>query len=215
MGTKERKEREKEQRRQDILTAAKELFMIKGLSFTTMEDIAKKAELSQGTLYLYFKNKEDLYASLNLMTLQYIRDETEKVYINNKLGPVEKILKLKDVFYNTHIYDPLILRNILRLQLEDALLTLSSELLFQINKLTKDSMTLMAKIYEDGVRQGIFRKEKGIVIADGMWGMFIGIVLYEGAKSRINPKKDFLKSTFDAAFMNFYRGIKIIDGTGA
>ena len=215
MGTKARREREREQRRQHILSCAKELFMIKGLSFTTMEDVAKRAELSQGTLYLYFKNKEDLFASLNLMTLQFIYDETEKVYINTELGPDEKILKLKDVFYRTYIYDPLILRNILRLQLEDALLTLSSDLLSQINTLTKNSMTLMAKIYEDGVRQGVFKEEKGIVIADGMWGMFIGIVLYEGAKNRINPKKDFLKSTFDVAFMNFCRGIKKSDSDEA
>ena len=56
MGTLERRERERERRREEILGAAKELFIAKGLSYTTIEDIAKKAELSQGTIYFYFKN---------------------------------------------------------------------------------------------------------------------------------------------------------------
>lgn len=211
MGTLERRERERKGRRQQILIAAKELFMQKGLSLTTIEDIATRAELSQGTIYFYFKNKEELYASLNLMTLQFIYDETKKLFNNQKLGPVEKILELKNIFYRIFQRDPLILRNILRLQLEDTLLSLSPELLNQINALTKKAMTLMANIYEDGVRKGMFRKENSMAIADSMWSMFIGLVLYEGAKTKLNPKKDFLKSTLDKAFGIFCRGIKMTD----
>jgi len=55
MGIQERKKREKERRRQQIMIAAKRVFSVKGYSKATMEDIAKEAELSPGTLYLYFK----------------------------------------------------------------------------------------------------------------------------------------------------------------
>ena len=72
MGIQERKERERERRRQQIIVAAKRVFSKNGFSRTTMEDIAKEAELSPGTLYLYFKNKEELYASLSLRILQYL-----------------------------------------------------------------------------------------------------------------------------------------------
>ncbi len=65
MGTKERRLREKERRRQLILIAAKRVFSEKGFSKSTMENIASEAELSLGTLYQYFKNKEELYASLS------------------------------------------------------------------------------------------------------------------------------------------------------
>jgi AcrR family transcriptional regulator len=57
MGIKERKARERESRRQEILNTAKELFMIKGLSSTTIEDIGNRAKISAGTTHLYFKNK--------------------------------------------------------------------------------------------------------------------------------------------------------------
>ena len=61
MGIQERKERERERRRQQIIVAAKKVFSEKGFNKATMDDIAGEAELSPGTLYLYFKNKEELY----------------------------------------------------------------------------------------------------------------------------------------------------------
>ena len=56
MGIKERKKREREMRRQQIMVAAKRVFTQKGYEKSTMEDIAREAELSPGTLYLYFEN---------------------------------------------------------------------------------------------------------------------------------------------------------------
>ena len=79
MGIQERKEREKERRKQQILVAAKRVFSEKGFNKATMEDIAQEAELSPGTLYLYFKNKEELYASLSLRILQYLLLRIEHV----------------------------------------------------------------------------------------------------------------------------------------
>ena len=61
MGITERKEREKLQRREDILNAAERVFFSKGHKNSTMDDVAEEAELSKGTLYLYFKSKEGFY----------------------------------------------------------------------------------------------------------------------------------------------------------
>ncbi|MBW2283651.1 MAG: helix-turn-helix transcriptional regulator, partial [Deltaproteobacteria bacterium] len=66
MGIKERKEREKEMRQRQIITAAEKIFSAKGFRGATMEDIAREAELSPGALYTYYNKKDDLYASLNL-----------------------------------------------------------------------------------------------------------------------------------------------------
>jgi AcrR family transcriptional regulator len=62
----ERKEREKEQRRNDILGAAEKLFFARGYDGVTMDDIAKAVELNKATLYLYFKDKESLYFTVIL-----------------------------------------------------------------------------------------------------------------------------------------------------
>jgi hypothetical protein len=71
VGTRDRREREKEISRSQILNAAKEIFMSKGLRTATMENIARKAELSPGTIDTDFKNKGELYVVLNLIGLQF------------------------------------------------------------------------------------------------------------------------------------------------
>jgi len=60
----ERKAREKEQRRATILSTAERLFAHNGYHTTTMDVVAEEVELSKATLYLYFKNKEDLFFSI-------------------------------------------------------------------------------------------------------------------------------------------------------
>lgn len=59
-----RRIREKEQRFQTILKAAEKLFARGGYHQTSMEQIADLAEVSVGTVYFYFKNKEDLLINL-------------------------------------------------------------------------------------------------------------------------------------------------------
>jgi AcrR family transcriptional regulator len=60
-----RRERERKERRSCILDAAEDVFMSKGFDQATMEDIAAAAELSKGTLYLYFRSKDDLFSGLS------------------------------------------------------------------------------------------------------------------------------------------------------
>jgi TetR/AcrR family fatty acid metabolism transcriptional regulator len=52
---------DREARRQAILQAARQVFARKGFEPATLEAVAREAGLAKGTLYLYFKNKEDLY----------------------------------------------------------------------------------------------------------------------------------------------------------
>ena len=66
MGIKERKAREKSQRTNDILEAARQIFERKGFLNTPLQDVAKEAEISVGLIYRYFLSKEDIFASLAL-----------------------------------------------------------------------------------------------------------------------------------------------------
>lgn len=53
-------ERRKESRPAELMDAALELFVEKGFAATRLDDVAKRAGVSKGTLYLYFDSKEDL-----------------------------------------------------------------------------------------------------------------------------------------------------------
>jgi AcrR family transcriptional regulator len=64
MGTKERRERQKEALRQEILDAARDLFVREGYENVSMRRIAEKIEYSPTTIYLYFKDKAELLNSI-------------------------------------------------------------------------------------------------------------------------------------------------------
>ena len=99
-----RKQREREEMRELILEAARTLFLEKGYTETSIRNIAEKIEYSPGTIYLYFKEKDEIFHSLheegfrkltaNMLPLQFVAEPFErlkamgKVYmdfaINNK-----------------------------------------------------------------------------------------------------------------------------------
>ncbi len=66
MGIAERRQREKEQRKIEILDAAERLFFSRSYEEVSMDEIAREVELNKATIYLYFKNKEALYATIVL-----------------------------------------------------------------------------------------------------------------------------------------------------
>ncbi len=67
-------ERDKEQRRDDILAAAKKVFARKGFHATTIADVAKAARRSYGSIYWYFDSKEALFHALMESEERALRD---------------------------------------------------------------------------------------------------------------------------------------------
>lgn len=64
-----RRERRKESRPAELLGAALELFVERGYAATRLEDVAARAGVSKGTLYLYYANKEELFKAVVAETI--------------------------------------------------------------------------------------------------------------------------------------------------
>ena len=92
MGTKERRAREKEQLRRQIIDAARELFVSEGYENVSMRKIADKIEYSPTVIYLYFKDKADLLDSACQETLLGLLDTVELLK-RDKSDPVEALRK--------------------------------------------------------------------------------------------------------------------------
>jgi AcrR family transcriptional regulator len=207
MGIQERKSRERERRRQQIIVAAKKVFSQKGFNKATMDDIAGEAELSPGTLYLYFKNKEELYASLSFRILQYLQIRTEHVHAMENAGAEQKLDAMIEAMYDVYDFDPLVVINMFHLQSSETLKNLSPELIDEIKELSRKSIGGMTKIFEEGIAEGIFIDRHPVALSDVFWAMFSGVVLWTNSKKVINAEKDFLKKTLDIAFRIFKQGV--------
>ncbi len=98
MGTAERREREKIRRKNDIVDAAERIFFSKGLETATMDDVAAEAELSKGTLYLYFKSKEELYLAINERGF-HILQKLFAAAISNEQSGLEKVRAIGRAYF--------------------------------------------------------------------------------------------------------------------
>ncbi len=90
MGVKERREREREQRKSQILDTARTLLLEKGLNATSINQIAKRSELSVGSIYFYFKDKEELFAALQVEGLELLYQTILRT-VDQEALPEEKI----------------------------------------------------------------------------------------------------------------------------
>ena len=93
MGIAERKAREKNQRRNDILAAAKRLILKHGVEGMSMNQLAESTELNKATLYLYFRDKDDLIDAVVYEGLVLLEKEYQQADLRNRSG-FEKVLHL-------------------------------------------------------------------------------------------------------------------------
>ncbi len=207
MGIQERKNREKGLRRNQILKAAKEVFSTKGYNTATMEEIADLAELSPGTLYIYFKNKEELHTFLSIDILKRIAEQVELVAQEN-VSSERKLDNLRDVFIEVYENDPMILISLFHLQAGETLKNLTDEVLNQLKQTSVKALSAITSIIVEGIEEGVFIDEHPVALADVIWSTFSGVVLWVDSKRLLNDQKDFVKPTLKIAFSIAKKGLK-------
>ncbi len=208
MGIRDRREREREIRRQLIMIAAKRVFSEKGFSGATLADIAREAELSTGTLYIYFRSKEELYAALSLRILQYLLIRIEEIKGKTDISHERKIRTVVEVMHDAYKFDPWITINTLSLQASKTLKNISPQLLSQIMELSSSLIRIIVKILEEGIKAGSIIERHPVALADIIVALFSGVVLREESKRIIDNGGDCLSRTLRIAFEIFSRGIK-------
>jgi AcrR family transcriptional regulator len=105
MGITERKEREKKRRRQAIIDAAEQVFFSKGIESATMDEVAEMAELSKGTLYLYFNNKNELLHAIVERGLKILYERFNTVVEKEEKG-IDKIRALGRAYFEFFLEEP-------------------------------------------------------------------------------------------------------------
>lgn len=98
MGVKERREREEGARLAAILSAAERIFAERGYFHARMDDIAEASELAKGTLYYYFKSKDEIFVHL-------LERETRKVHeeLQRRISGRESFLEILEVWIEFYL----------------------------------------------------------------------------------------------------------------
>lgn len=92
MGISDRKEREKQEMRKRIIDAAMQVFMDEGYEKTSIRNIADKIEYSPATIYLYYKDKDELFYEVQSQAFEQLNQVfAEKI---NAKDPMERLEQL-------------------------------------------------------------------------------------------------------------------------
>jgi len=98
MGIPDRRQREKEQRKTEIIDAAERLFFSRQYDDVSMDEIANEVELNKATLYLYFKNKEALFAAIVLRGIRILKEKYTEC-MEKQVPGVVKVALLGQAYY--------------------------------------------------------------------------------------------------------------------
>ncbi len=95
----ERRAKKPEERRAEILEAARRLFAEKGYDATCVSDIVRSIGVAQGTFYWYFRSKEEVFYEVARLYAEGFLEKVEKVAARKDLSALEKLVKLVEVFF--------------------------------------------------------------------------------------------------------------------
>lgn len=151
-----RREKEKLNHRQEMLAAALQLFSEKGYHNVSMHEIAERADFAIGTLYKFFKNKEDLYRALMLEQADKFHEAVIKA-ISEPGGEVEKLrnyVQVKGEIFRANVA-------VIRLYFAEtrgATFYVHAGLEQEIRDRYRRFMHTLSKVFEKGIKRKRFKK---------------------------------------------------------
>ena len=195
--------KDRETRILEIQKAAKDVFIRRGFQNASMDEIARKAGVSKGTLYFYFKDKGNLYISLMVPVTEHqgnmLRAFQAKVEQGRFHSARDIIMGLYDVHKRLYEYDPAGIRIIQAYLQGEYFEGLSKETRDILDRIGREDYQATRTILSKAIEKGWLRPVDPIQLTDIVWAMFIGIVQVEESKHR-TTKKNHLTGTLELAF---------------
>lgn len=172
-----RKEREKAARKEAIIDAAEKVIASKGFDNSTMDEIAEKAELGKGTLYLYFSSKTSIYLAICERGSRLLNQKLAKV-ITLDISGIDMVKKMGHVYLQFIQENPIYFNsfNFFENALSEDRLE-ESDLTDKLQEHGVEAMTYVVRALQIGMQDGSIKdtydpKELGIIF----WGASRGVI---------------------------------------
>lgn len=172
----------KQQRRRELLAAARDAFVEKGYQAATVDDIVANAGVARGTFYLYFDDKRAVFEALVDDFLQRIAEAVKSIELGpNAPPPVEQLRANIRRVVELALGEP----TLVKLALFDAT-GLDPELDEKLHAYYEGLRTLIAESLEQGQALGMVREgDRRVMVAVGLGGL--KEVLVDAVGGQIEP----------------------------
>lgn len=171
MGSKQRREREKEELRQEILDAARELFINEGYENVSMRRVAEKIEYSPTTIYLYFEDKAALLFAICEETFAKLAKKMEAITKEYE-DPIKSLKEGCRAYVEFGLKNPNHYRVTFMLH---SGLKLGAEHYLEERSMGMKAFGCLRSAVEACVRQGKFRETDVQAISQVLWAAGHGI----------------------------------------
>ena len=177
MGLKERREREKAARKGQILAAARSLLFKKGIRATSINQIARKAELGVGTIYFYYQSKEEIFYSLQEEGLDILFHDIDAIG-RSETAPEEKLRATGHAYlrFSSEHKDYF---DIINYFLATPSVILGAELKQRIDRKGSRILKLIDGFVQAGIDDGHFRPVDARKTAIMFWGALHGLTQFK------------------------------------
>ena len=208
LGLAERRKRERENRRNSILRAARRLFFENGFRTVTIDSIAKKAELSKGSIYLYFKSKEEIYTQILLNDIDKFYEHFNDL-LRDAPTAAEAIVQFSHIYVELFLNDRELFRILMTFMLHTSAMKLPEDLNNHIIKSTNKNIKVIEEIFRYGIERGEFNPAINIRLSrNALWGLLNGIIslhLFTGMEAK---RDDMIRNTIHTGLEIFIQGLK-------
>jgi len=206
---KARRERENVERRDAILAAARDLFFEHGIHRTTVDDVAARAEVAKGTVYLYFESKETLLAHLLLEGLDALSESLEAAYAESAPHSAEARLRrlaaaYLDFFQNEREYFRLMMA-FDRGQFQEAV---TAEVYQQILLRSVRGLRWAVRAIEQGAADGEFNVANAKNSAGMFWAALNGALILISHPLRRELIQQELETLYNGVMELMIKGMK-------
>ena len=210
MSSQDRREKERESRRSAILKAARKLFFDRGFKNVTVDNIAAKAEVSKGSVYLYFKSKEEIYTQILINDSINSFQDLEKKFSAKDAPAEELLLAFADNYIDYFLNENELFRILMTFMLHADDMILTDEQNAQLLQATNDNIKFVSEILQKGVDAGEFSPITNIKQAqNAIWGLLNGIIslfLFMGKPER---RAERIHSTAKDSLKILIKGLKV------
>jgi AcrR family transcriptional regulator len=208
LSTKARRAREKAQRRREILEAARLEFFERGFHRPTVDDVAARAEVSKGTIYLYFVSKEEILAHLLLEGLDMLLTDLEAACDSASLQPAEPTLRaLANAYLEFCQTHPSYFRLIMAFDRGRFEESISRDLYEEVLACSLRGLDLVAQTIQAGMASGEFRVADPWQSAGSIWAALNGVLVLMAHPLRQRMLQSNLESMFQATLDLVVRGL--------
>ena len=169
---------DKEAKKMEILHAAMHVFARKGVVNTKMIDIATTASIGKGTIYEYFRSKEEIFTSAFIYYYQMMQSMVQKA-LTREDNPVKQLEVILSVSLEAFMHFGEEFADIMMDFWAEGIRNKDQDFLDAINLkgIYSDYRAMIKKILESGVKSGIFKPIDTKSTASVLIGAFDGILL--------------------------------------